>query len=394
MHCGARRRGGGGAARAAAGAGVARSGLLQARLRWRAACGNLRLSFLEAVPRAQNFSMIASQQQGQFTEASRLQPSAVAKWMPTSALSEGLVGQPQQPQQPQQPPPPLPQQEQPPMSAPPATERVGLVDDSVEAAPPPTAAAEPVVPTAVAVPMLTGQAAEAPMAAGVTAAGQQEPAAGLHWTVLPPLPTPKYSAMNQQSAIGCATVIGIVFACVSATHVAVALGELSDPLPTVFVTAIWAEAIIAMTCLLGLMFGDPGVIKRCEERCTPVPPGLIRNTLVRLSPLRSHRRCLPPQSPRLPCADYTPGLCSWQDRRSSPRTSRRTTPTRDAARTACAASCGAARTRGLTTAPPASAASTTSTTTAASLGAASLGGASGATWVTSKSSSRWAHVAP
>jgi hypothetical protein len=90
-------------------------------------------------------------------------------------LSEGLVGQPQQPQQPQQPPPPLPQQEQPPMSAPPATERVGLVDDSVEAAAAPTAS---VVPTAVAVPMLNSQAAEAPMAAGVTAAGQQEPTAG------------------------------------------------------------------------------------------------------------------------------------------------------------------------------------------------------------------------
>lgn len=111
--------------------------------------------------------------------------------------------------------------------------------------------------------------------------GDAEIAAGLHWSVLPPLFEPNYAVRRKQSAIGCSVVIGTIVGCVSATHAAVWFGELSDPLPTIFVAAIWAETIVALACLLGLMFGDPGIIARSEERCTPVPTGLIRTTLVR-----------------------------------------------------------------------------------------------------------------
>lgn len=107
-----------------------------------------------------------------------------------------------------------------------------------------------------------------------------QPVAGLHWTVLPQLPTPKYATMHKQSAIGCAVVIGTIVACLGATHAAVWLGELPDPWHTAFVGTIWAETTVALGCLLGLMFGDPGVVKRSEERCDPVPGGLIRTTLV------------------------------------------------------------------------------------------------------------------
>jgi len=44
--------------------------------------------------------------------------------------------------------------------------------------------------------------------------------------------------------------------------------------------AVWTAAIGALVCLTGLMFGDPGVITRSEERCKPIPHGLIRKQLL------------------------------------------------------------------------------------------------------------------
>ena len=138
-----------------------------------------------------------------------------------------------------------------------------------------------VVDDSVAVPAVATAAVTQQLASSLDADDFRDAAAGLHWTVLPDLFAPNYTVMRKQSAVGCTVVSSIIVACVGATHAAVSFGELSDPLPTVFITAIWAETTIALVCLFGLLFGDPGVIKRSEERCTPVPTGLIRTTLVR-----------------------------------------------------------------------------------------------------------------
>ena len=193
------------------------------------------------------------------------------------------------------------------MAAAPARERAALmnIDDSV-ALPPTTGVHTPVgISTAGARPEATGSSSDAenssPAGSLATAdpAGDAPPAAaGLHWTVLPALPTPNHAAMRKQSTIGCAVVISTIVGCVSATHTAVWLGELESPLPTAFVAAIWAETAVALICLLGLMFGDPGTINRCEERCMPVPSGLIRTTLVRHQSFLPCPGSLPPCFPR------------------------------------------------------------------------------------------------
>ena len=104
--------------------------------------------------------------------------------------------------------------------------------------------------------------------------------AGLHWTVLPALMAPNLNAMRAQATGGSALVLGVIAACVSATHTAVALGNVEGPLLFLLVGAVWSAAVVALVCLAGLMFGDPGVIARSEERCMPVPDGPIREQLM------------------------------------------------------------------------------------------------------------------
>lgn len=116
------------------------------------------------------------------------------------------------------------------------------------------------------------------------------PTVGLHWTVLPALTTPNLPAMRAQATAGCALVLGIVVACVSATHTAMALGDFEGPLLFLFLGTVWTAALVAVVCLSGLMFGDPGVIARSEERCMPVPNGPIREQLLTGQTLTSDMR--------------------------------------------------------------------------------------------------------
>ena len=118
-----------------------------------------------------------------------------------------------------------------------------------------------------------------------SAADPHRPAAGLHWTVLPPLPEPRHDIRRSEATCGCSVVIGIIVLCVGSTHAAVAIGGMEEQMQTIFLAVVWAEALIALTCLLGLMFGDPGTIKRSEARCSPVPEGIVRDMLLDGQPL-------------------------------------------------------------------------------------------------------------
>ena len=43
------------------------------------------------------------------------------------------------------------------------------------------------------------------------------------------------------------------------------------PIVQLWMFAIYAEAVTAIICLLGLMWGDPGVVKRSPQNCFPLP---------------------------------------------------------------------------------------------------------------------------
>ena len=112
----------------------------------------------------------------------------------------------------------------------------------------------------------------------------------VHWSAYPAMPTPQLAEMRGQSMAGSATVLTITAVLVGATHAAVALGELDGFQPSLFLGAIWGAASVALLCLLGLMFGDPGVIERCEERCTPLPDGAVRERILSGQPITSDIR--------------------------------------------------------------------------------------------------------
>lgn len=114
--------------------------------------------------------------------------------------------------------------------------------------------------------------------------------ASVDWTAYPALPMPQLSEMRSQSMVGCATVLCIAALCLGGTHAAVVLGELERPLPEIFLGGIWAAAFIALMCLFGLLCGDPGVIKRSEERCTPLPDGQVRERILSMQPITSEIR--------------------------------------------------------------------------------------------------------
>ena len=92
------------------------------------------------------------------------------------------------------------------------------------------------------------------------------------WRDLPPLPEPRHSDRNGEAAMGCAVVGSIVFGCVVATHTGVSLlGDERAGLARALLALVYVESAIALACLLGLLCGDPGVIKRGEAACLPMP---------------------------------------------------------------------------------------------------------------------------
>lgn len=75
-----------------------------------------------------------------------------------------------------------------------------------------------------------------------------------------------------QVQVGSGIVLGISLMCVLTTHVgALGHGTIQGGRWWFFLLAIYLEAIVAVCCLLGILFGDPGVVKRTPENCLPLP---------------------------------------------------------------------------------------------------------------------------
>ena len=93
---------------------------------------------------------------------------------------------------------------------------------------------------------------------------------------LPPLPDPELCEMRSEACCGNTLVIFLICLFVLPMHGASAI----MPRPWAFSTSVWMaaiylEAIVAIVCLFGLMWGDPGVIKRTPETCFPQPDMVV-----------------------------------------------------------------------------------------------------------------------
>jgi len=91
---------------------------------------------------------------------------------------------------------------------------------------------------------------------------------------LPALPKPDLKSMRMEAACGCVTVSVIIAILVSLSHVVALKGgeaRLSDAATYSWLGLMYAFAAVALTCLLAIMFKDPGVIRRSVDSCLPLP---------------------------------------------------------------------------------------------------------------------------
>lgn len=91
------------------------------------------------------------------------------------------------------------------------------------------------------------------------------------WTDLPALPRPA-SRQRTECRMGCGIVFTIVATCVTATHAGVRTLECAPRRWDWLLYVVYAEAAVALLCLAGLVFDDPGTVRRSRLTCEPVPP--------------------------------------------------------------------------------------------------------------------------
>ena len=95
---------------------------------------------------------------------------------------------------------------------------------------------------------------------------------------LPPFPRPDYASRNGQAASGIFVVVTIVGLLVALPHGVGATAPRAVPIfaamdgPTIGFICLYVEAFLAIVCLLGILFGDPGNLKRTHASCFPLPP--------------------------------------------------------------------------------------------------------------------------
>ena len=88
---------------------------------------------------------------------------------------------------------------------------------------------------------------------------------------LPALPRPA-SRQRTECRMGCGIVLTIVATCVMATHGGVRTLECAPRRWDWLLYVVYAEAAVALLCLAGLVFDDPGTVRRSRLTCEPVPP--------------------------------------------------------------------------------------------------------------------------
>lgn len=100
---------------------------------------------------------------------------------------------------------------------------------------------------------------------------------------LPPLPTPQRLRLRQ-ALQGTCLVLASCGALVAITHAISGLEQLPYALVWTCRGLIYSEAILALFCLLGLLFADPGTVRRTVEtteqipaQCLGKPQGFMEN---------------------------------------------------------------------------------------------------------------------
>jgi len=89
---------------------------------------------------------------------------------------------------------------------------------------------------------------------------------------LPPLPDQDLCQMRGEASCGNTLVLFLIFLFVAPMQAYVSSeGVQLTLVMKIWMGAIYSEAAIAIVCLLGLMWGDPGTIKRSPENCFPQP---------------------------------------------------------------------------------------------------------------------------
>ena len=94
---------------------------------------------------------------------------------------------------------------------------------------------------------------------------------------LPPMPAPDLTQMRSQATTGTVVVLSLIALLAGSPHLR-AVGCPSQ-VPglgcNVGFALLYIESILALVCLCGLMWADPGTLKRSQERCFPLPQSVL-----------------------------------------------------------------------------------------------------------------------
>jgi hypothetical protein len=92
-----------------------------------------------------------------------------------------------------------------------------------------------------------------------------------------PLPKPNLQAMRQQAALGISVVLSLITVINALTFMVISFcGTLDDTAVYTCAALMSTLTAVALACLVGIIFGDPGVIKRSAESSFPLPDEVLQ----------------------------------------------------------------------------------------------------------------------